>query len=141
MDAVELAVSRFDKDHSCSQAIFSAYSEQFGVEYDTAVKITAGFGGGMARMAKTCGAVTGAIMVLGLKCGGPDSESREKTYKLVQEFAEGFKRRNGSLECKDLLGCDLSKPGGHQYAKEQRLYTTVCTPIVRQAAEILDELL
>ena len=141
MSNVETAVSRFEGGYSCSQAIFSTYSGQLGVAEDTAVKVASGFGGGMGRMAATCGAVTGAFMALGLKHGGPDSEAKERTYELVREFANRFKARNGTLECRELLGCDVSTPGGRERAREQKLHSTVCVQIVRDAAEILAELL
>ena len=79
----EEAVKRFKKGFNCSQAVFSSYSEQFGLDGDVACKVATGFGGGM-RMAGTCGAVTGAFMVLGLKYGNSpekDKKAKENTYK------------------------------------------------------------
>ena len=141
MSSVEDAVARFDDGYSCAQAVFSAYAEKLGMDRQAALKVSAGFGGGMGRMAGTCGAITGAFMALGLKYGGPDSESKDKTYELVRELADRFRARHGSLECRELLGCDLSTPEGRERAKEQGLHSTVCTQIVRDAAEILEGLL
>ena len=141
MSSVEDAVTRFDDGYSCAQAVFSAYAEKLGMDRQTALKVSAGFGGGMGRMAGTCGALTGAFMALGLKYGGPDSESKDKTYELVRELADRFRARHGSLECRELLGCDLSTPEGRERAKEQGLHSSVCTQIVRDAAEILEGLL
>ena len=125
-DRIETALSRFAEGFNCSQAVLSAYAE--GMDEETALKIASGFGGGMGRMAETCGAVTGAMMVLGLKFGAvsPDREAKERGYAKVKEFADRFKARNGSLVCRDLLGCDISTPEGHQIAKEKSLFTTVC---------------
>ncbi len=95
-------------------------------------------------MAQTCGAVTGAYMVIGLKYGavsGQDQESKQKTYRLVREFAERFKAKNGSLVCKDLLGCDISTSDGFEEMKRKGLHGTVCVKVVRDACEILDEML
>ena len=141
MSAVQEAVNRFDDGYSCAQAVFGTYAEKLGMDLETALKVAAGFGGGMGRMAGTCGAVTGAFMALGLKHGGPDSQSKEKAYELVREFAGRFKARHGSLECRDLLGCDLSTPEGRERAQQQGLHSTVCTQLVRDAAEILEGLL
>ena len=141
MSGVQDAVARFDDGYSCAQAVFSAYAEKLGMDRQTALKVSAGFGGGMGRMGETCGAITGAFMALGLKYGGPDSESKDKTYELVRELADRFRARHGSLECRELLGCDVSTPEGRQRAKEQGLHSTVCTQIVRDAAEILEGLL
>lgn len=141
MDHIETAVARFSDGHSCSQAVFSAMAEPLGVDHEIAVRIAAGFGGGMGRMAGTCGAVTGAFMALGLKHGGTDSDSKEHTYEVVREFARRFKQRHGTLECKDLLNCDISTPEGREAARQQGLHSSVCSQLVRDAAEIAEDLL
>lgn len=94
-------------------------------------------------MADTCGAVTGAYMVLGLKYGAAsgDKTAKENTYRLVREFAERFKAKNGSLVCRDLLGCDISQPEGFERMKSLGLHEKVCTKLVREACEMLDEML
>ena len=95
-------------------------------------------------MGETCGAVTGAFMVIGLKYGNTeadDEEAREKTYKVVREFVDRFGGRHGSLRCKDLLGCDISTPEGRSTAKENKLYDTVCPKLVQEAAEIIEQIL
>ena len=120
MNHADSAASVFSQGLSCSQAVFSAYAAEYGLDRNAAMKVSAGFGGGMGRMAQTCGAVTGAYMVIGLKYGavsGQEQEAKQKTYRLVREFAEKFKARNGSLVCKDLLGCDISTPDGFDKMK------------------------
>ncbi len=102
------------------------------------------FGGGMARMGETCGAVTGALMVIGLKYGmtqAKDEAARDKTYKLAQEFAERFKARHKSMLCRELLGYDLSKPEQRKAAFDKGLFTTICPQFVRDAVEIVEQLL
>ncbi len=82
------AVKEFGKGFNCSQAVLSSYSEQFGLDCEKAFKVATGFGGGM-RMGDTCGAVTGALMVLGLKYGNTtaeDEEGKAKTRKKVEEY-------------------------------------------------------
>jgi C_GCAxxG_C_C family probable redox protein len=144
MTQVEQAVSFFEKGFSCSQALLVTYGETFGVERETALRIAAGFGGGMGRMAETCGAVTGAFMVIGLKYGSVDAEDRrakEKTHEVVKEFARRFTSRNGSLICRELLGCDIGTPGGLQSAKESKLFHTACPKFVQDAAQIVEEMI
>jgi C_GCAxxG_C_C family probable redox protein len=144
MGRVQTAVSRFQAGCNCSQAILWTYGELLGLSRETALKMAAGFGGGMGRMAETCGAVTGAFMVLGLKHGPAsveDQAAKEKTYELVREFAGRFKARNGSLVCRDLLGCDVSLPEGWQRAKQEKLFSTICPKIVQDAAEIIEQFL
>lgn len=143
MNRVEQAVDKFEKGFNCSQAVLGTYCEQFGLDYNAALKIATGFGGGM-RMAKTCGAVTGAFMVLGLKYGNitaEDKEGKAKTYEKIGEYTKRFKARNGSVICKDLLSCDISRPEGMEKAQEDGLFNSICPKMVRDAAEILEEML
>lgn len=141
MSVADRAVERFADGHSCSQAVFTALAEPMGMDCETAIKVSSGFGGGMGRMGATCGAVTGAFMALGLKCGGVDSEAKEETYRLVNRFVELLRERHRSLECRDLIGCDLSTAEGRQQAKAKDTHATVCTGLVRDAVEIAEELL
>lgn len=139
----DAAAAVFAQGVCCSQAVLYAFAAEYGLDRDTALKVSAGFGGGMGRMADTCGAVTGAYMVLGLKYGAAsgDRAAKENTYRLVREFAERFKSKNGSLVCRDLLGCDISQPEGFEKMKSLGLHEKVCTRLVREACEMLDEML
>ena len=141
-DTVEQAVSLFKQGFNCSQAMLAVYCEKLGLGRSEAFKIACGFGGGM-HSDGTCGAVTGAIMVIGLKYGTsiPDKNTRIQTYKLVAEFAKEFKTRNGSIDCTELLGCDLSTTEGMKTAQEKNLFSTVCPKMVQSAVEILDHIL
>lgn len=144
MNQVELAVSCFKSGFNCSQAILSTYAESFGLHREVALKLAAGFGGGMGRMAGTCGAVTGAFMVLGLRHGpveAEDQNARETVYERVREFAKRFETRRGTTVCRDLIHCDISTADGLAAAREQQLFATVCPEFVRDAAEILEEML
>ena len=141
MNQTEKAVDCFNSGFNCSQAIFSVYSEKLGVSNETAYKIASGFGAGMGRLCETCGAVTGAYMVIGLHYGHAspdDSESKEKTYSLVQEFAKRFKERNRSIKCEDLLGTHLITGDKEKASKQVKV---ICPKMVRDAAEILEQLL
>jgi C_GCAxxG_C_C family probable redox protein len=144
MNEVDQAVDCFTKGFNCSQAVLSACGPRYGLDRETALKVAGAFGGGMARMGETCGAVTGAFMVIGLKHAkikDGDDASREKSYKVVTEFVKRFTDQHKSILCRDLLGCDLSTPLGLQTAKDQKLFTTICPKYVRAAAELVHELL
>ncbi len=143
MTKIEEAVAYFKEGFSCSQAMVAAYGPTVGLDRETALKIASGFGGGMGRLAETCGAVTGVFMVLGLKYGSAasDRQAKEIVYTQVREFAERFKARHGSLLCRDLLGCDLNTPKGLALAQENKLSSTVCPPYVETAAKILEEMI
>ena len=107
----------------------------------TALKISAGFGGGMA-MAETCGAVTGAYMVLGMKAqddGKTIQEIKTETKAAVKKFNELFIARHGSLKCKKLLEVNISTPEGSAEANEKNLFNTICSDLVGTAAEILEK--
>ena len=106
MSKVEQAVEYFRNGYSCSQAICGTYSEEFGLSTEQAFKIASGFGGGM-RMGQTCGAVTGALMVLGLKYG-----EKLKTSEQAAEFIKRYRERRGEVSCRGLLGYDLTTEEG-----------------------------
>jgi C_GCAxxG_C_C family probable redox protein len=140
---VEKAVEVFKEGFSCSQAVLGAYCEQFGLDKKTAYKISSGFGGGM-HLDQTCGAVTGALMVIGLKYGrtrADDVEAKMKTAKMTNEFAKKFKARHGSISCTELIGCNISTLEGYEEAKKKDLFKKVCPDFVKSAAEILEEML
>ena len=141
---IDNAVTCFNCGFSCSQAIFSAYAEQLGLDKQTALKVSGAFGGGMAGMGDTCGAVTGAYMVIGLKYGKTkpeDEEAKRKSYSLAREFVERFKAMNSSIVCRELLGCDLSTSGGKQMFDDNKLKDRLCMKFVEDGAKILDEIL
>ena len=128
----------------CSQALLSTYGEQFGLDREIALRVAAAFGGGMSRMGETCGAVTGAFMLIGLKHGNvkpKDKKARQKTYEVAREFVSRFESRYGSVRCKDLLGCDISTSEGYNLAKEKKLFENVCPQYVEDAAKIIEQIL
>jgi C_GCAxxG_C_C family probable redox protein len=144
MSKTEQAVDCMKQTFSCSQAILSTYGPELGLDREMALRVAGSFGGGMARMGETCGAVTGALMVIGLKYGNTradDKEAKEQTYRVVTEFVEKFRKRHYSTLCRELVGCDLGTPEGMQFFKEQGLANSVCLGLVRDAGEILEELL
>lgn len=138
------AVACFNKGFNCSQAVFSTYCEQLGLNKETALKISCSFGAGMGRMAETCGAVTGAFMLIGLKYGKyleKDMTSKGKTYELVQEFSDRFRQIHGSIKCKELLKCDISTPEGMKFAQDNGYWDTYCVKYVEDASRIIENLL
>ena len=143
MGNADKAAATFKEGFSCSQAVLGTYCERFGLDTKQAYKISSGFGGGM-HLDQTCGAVTGAFMVIGLKYGrtrADDVEAKMKTAATVVEFAKRFKARHGSIACTELLGCNISTQEGFEEAKKKDLFKQVCPQYVISAAEILDEML
>lgn len=143
MSNSEIAAECFKEGFNCSQAVLSAYCEKFGMDRETAYRISQAFGSGMG-CAGTCGAVTGGLMVIGLKYGrtrADDMAAKEMTNQVSKLFREKFAERNGSIMCPDLLECDISTPEGVKYARDNNLFTTLCPKYVRSAADLLDDLL
>jgi C_GCAxxG_C_C family probable redox protein len=138
------ALATFKSRFNCSQAVLSAFCDELGFDRPTALKIAAGFGGGIGRSGETCGAVTGAIMVIGLKKGmsSPDPlQANEITYALSAEFLKRFRELRGSTLCRDLLGCDISNNKALMEAREKRLFQTVCPGLVQDAIRIVGSML
>ena len=136
MTHVEEAVQLFEKGYRCSQAVFAAFSSDFGVPKEDALKIGACFGSGM-RKGEVCGACTGALMVLGLKYG----EDKDKSDEVCNKFLDEFKNANGSYICRDLLGCDISTEKGVKFARENNLFKEFCPEMVESACEIVEKLI
>ena len=136
MDRINEAVQLFEDGDVCSQAVFAAFSPEFGISKEDALKIGACFGSGM-RKAEVCGACTGALMALGLKYGESKAESNEVCNSFLDEFAD----KNGSIICRDLLGCDISTEEGVKYARDNNLFGEICPKMVESAAEIVERLI
>ena len=140
-DRVEQAVALFTGGMACSQAILATYGPLFGFDRDEAIRIARGFGGGMGRLSETCGAVTGAFMAISLKFDGTDKQTKEDNYALMQEFARRFKSKHHSLNCTQLLDCDLGKPEDQAKFRELGRMQSHCICYVREAAQHLEDLL
>jgi C_GCAxxG_C_C family probable redox protein len=144
MSRSDEAVLSFMSRFTCSAAVFSAFSEELGLDAGTAMKIACGFGAGVSKTGNMCGAVSGAIMVIGLKYGKArvgDDDATEKTRALTREFLREFSARNGSVNCTGLLGYDLNIPEDYEKAAASGIFTTVCPGYVRDAADILERIL
>ena len=140
MDPIEESETRFAEGFTCSQSVLLAFVEEFGLEPDAAARLATAFGGGIARSGRLCGAVSGALMVIGLRYGnalGTERGTKEATYALARRFIEEFTERHGSVDCPGLLGCDIGTPEGMQQAREQDLFATQCPEYVKDAARLL----
>ena len=143
MTNADKAAGIFKEGFSCSMAVLGTYYEQFGLDKKMAYKVSSGFGGGM-HCDQTCGSVTGAFMVIGLKFGrikADDLDAKMKTAQMTNVFAKKFRDKYGSIACTDLIGCNISTPEGYEEAKKQDVFKQICPKYVVSAAEILDEIL
>ena len=107
-ERVEKARRLFKEEgYNCCQAVVLAYNDLFGIDDTTAAAMSSGFGGGMGRMREVCGSVSGMVMLAGLIAPAADPSikvDRTRNYALVQDMAEEFRKMNGSIVCRELLG-------------------------------------
>ena len=119
-----------------------AFRDESAMDEDTALKVACGLGAGMGRKQEVCGAVTGGILVLGLRHGRGSRDERpamEATYAKTRELMERFADRHGSCLCRLILdGCDLATEAGQKQFREKEMLKNVCAPCVRTVVEIPD---
>jgi C_GCAxxG_C_C family probable redox protein len=131
--------------YNCAQSVLSVFCADLHFDKETALKLAAGFGAGMARRQEVCGALTGGIMTIGLKHGSiheGDKEAKELVYHLVRELMERFADKFGSCLCRELLaGCNLASEAGQKKYREENLSEKICHPCVAEAVRILEDLL
>lgn len=138
----ETAVQSFLRSMNCAQAVVEVYAQEAGISEETARRVAAAFAGGMG-CGEICGAVSGALIVLGLKFGKTkprDSMADRRTFAKVEEFMAEFNRRHGAVQCSRLLGVDMSTAQGLKEARKNGYFHTVCPENVRSAVQILGEI-
>lgn len=145
MTRAEKAKFLFENNFNCAQSVFAAFATDLDLPEDTCLKIATPFGAGMGRQQLTCGAVTGALMVIGMYFGKGrfDEESRKKeTYEKTTEFFRLFNEKNGSTSCRDLLeGLNLRNPEEYTLIKERNMFTSHCKCFVSDAVQITEAFL
>jgi len=139
MNKTDTAIRLFREGFSCSQSVLMA----FAGKSDVAVRVSSAFGGGMGRLQKTCGAVTGAYLWFGMSYGAPglpDESDKTRVYSRVREFNRIFIGRNGTDLCSELLGEDLNTPEGKKNITDKGLTEKVCEKCIRDAVQIIESL-
>ncbi len=138
----EKAAALFLEGYNCSQAVLGAFCDELGLPFDVAMKLSSSFGGGMGRMREVCGAVSGMFMVAGLLDGysAPETGSvKAAHYQRIRELADSFKKDNGSIICRELLGGTAEVGGTPEARTEQYYQKRPCVEYVKAAAEILEK--
>jgi len=144
LEPAERAEALFAADYNCSQSVLQTFAGRYSLAQVSAARLATGFGAGMAFQGMQCGAVSGALIVLGLQYGnadGGDQPAKALTYGLANEFILEFKRRHQTTNCRELLGIDLGKPGELERARENGVFDDVCPAFIRSAVEILSPML
>lgn len=143
MERSEQAVDNFLEGKNCAQSVVLSFAEDYGYSKELALKISAGFGGGMGRSQGTCGAVSGAIMVLGIMEGEKASDNNELksgSYKSVKELSERFIAEFKTSNCRELTGCDFNTDEGNEKFKNEEVMQKICAPCVKRAVEIVEQI-
>ncbi len=144
-DHGKTAEELFRSGCNCSQAVVAAFEDVTGFDRETSVKVASALGGGICRLREVCGAVGGAMIVLGMVHGGETNTDREKKaelYRIGQDFADRFKAEMGSVVCRELLGLPEGKSEAVPEARTNAYYKKrPCAEIVRVAATILEQVI
>ena len=143
MERSEQAKELFLSGYNCAQSVLLSFADDLKFSKELAQKMAAGFGGGMGKQQETCGAVTGAIMVLGLLKGehvNNNDELKSESYGSVKELTREFIAEYKTTNCRDLIGCDLNTPEGAEKFKEEKIMETVCTDCVKKAVQIVESI-
>ncbi len=138
----ELAKQNFINGMNCAQSVFCAFADVHGFDADTAYRISSSFGGGIGRLREVCGALSGALMVMGLLEGGypvSDGAAKAAHYKKIQVFASAYEKEIGSIKCWKILGLEEgpSEPVPEAHTPEY-LAKRPCVRCVEAAARLLD---
>ena len=142
LSAVDRAEALFREGFSCSQAVLMAFAPRFGMPEKQAALVSSAFGGGMARHGWTCGAITGALMTIGLHAGhaaAQDTATKDDLYARAQALVASFEERHGATACRQLVGADMLDPVERQAASDRGVFTTLCPQLVRTAAAVVAE--
>lgn len=140
MTHTEKAVNYFSQKLHCSQSVLASFADECGITEEQAIKLGSCFGTGM-RKGEVCGAVTGALMVLGLLYGqkkAGDTDGRQRANKVDDLMMNRFKEKCGSYLCNDLLGCDVRTMEDVQYCLDNKLFTEFCPKMVAAAVEVVE---
>jgi C_GCAxxG_C_C family probable redox protein len=143
MERSEHAKELFLEGNNCSQSLLLSFAKDYGYSKELALKVSAGFGGGMGRLQDTCGAVTGAIMVLGILQGEKASDNKELktgTYGLVREFIKRFTNDFQTISCRELTRCDFNSDSGTEKFRNEGVMEKICVPCIKRAVEIVESI-
>ncbi len=131
----------FRSGYNCAQSVFCAFSDVLGLDFDTALKLSSSFGGGMGRLREVCGAVSSMFMIAGLKYGyttPANDKIKAEHYKRIQYLANEFIKKNKTIICRELLGLDVKYDSPIPSKRTEEYYKArPCERLVMEAAEII----
>ncbi|MGQ9619305.1 MAG: C-GCAxxG-C-C family protein [Candidatus Aminicenantia bacterium] len=143
-EKIERALERFQKGYNCAETLLIAGAEILGIKKDLIPNIATCFGGGIGRRESICGAISGAIMAIGLKYGrkyADDKESKERAYNLAINFCEKFEKKFGSLICYELIRLNLKNPADRKKFQDLKIMEEKCFRFIATSCRILMDIL
>lgn len=134
----------FLRGYNCAQAVAVAFADLLGMEERTVARLTSGFGGGIGRMREVCGSISGMVFVINALYGYDDPQAREEKaalYAEIQTLAEAFRKENGSIICRELLGLSpMAAPSPVPEARSADFYRKrPCAELVEMSASLLED--
>ena len=140
------AVATFEEGYNCAQSVFSTYADCFGMDRETALRMSSAMGAGVGRMREVCGAVSSMAMLAGLQEGNTDpknEEAKEHIYALVRQMSARFRETYDSIICRELLGLEAgAEESAKPYIRTPEYYASrPCPGIIACASRIIEEVL
>jgi len=144
MSRTEKAAEYMKNGLNCAQSIVKAYAARTGIAEDVLVRMASPLGGGVGRNGHVCGALLGAVLILGEASGNTDpadTQSRDKAYEKADRLLEGFRKEHGSVLCRELIRIDMKNPDELQKARDEGVFQKQCPFFVLTAGRLLEGLL
>lgn len=139
----EKAMKLFEEGYNCAQSVFLSFEDLYGLEHETAARLSSSFGGGMGRLREVCGAVSGMFMVAGMLYGYSEPNAKEEKaehYARIQELAAAFEKENHAIVCRELLGLKVKREAPIPEERTPEYYKKrPCKELIGQAAEIMEQ--
>jgi len=137
MKKADIAINTFNNNRNCAQSVIGAYAEQYNLDKETLYKLASAFGGGMGHSNGVCGAISGGLMVLGLKHNEKQFD-KETTYAQTRHLMDEFIKRNGTRDCEKLIGVDLMTEEGKKNFQSEGIKKKVCEKCIADVIDIIE---
>lgn len=138
----QIARKNFTSGYNCAQSVFLTYAKKYGFDNETALKISSSFGGGMGRMREVCGAISAMFMIAGLEFGYVENNNdiaKAGHYTRIQNLANEFKKKHGTIICRELLGVDIDDNPIPSKRTSQYYEDRPCEQVIADVCNIIDE--
>lgn len=142
---IKQAVATFESGYNCCQSVFATYADLFGMDRETALKLSCSMGGGIGRMREVCGTISAMALLAGLQCGNTDpgnQEAKTYNYEKVRSLADAFQKEHGTIICRELLGIKEREQSAAPAERTAQYYASrPCSNLIACAAGLVEEML